>query len=113
MLTETTSASHSLFAQATFPGERKLDSPGLQEPFAWEGRARTRAGVARQYSYALRESVFSVVSGSYDIYSHPDGRTLSIYYVIPQGQKYWWILDQPSETGNTVDELEKLLKSIS
>ena len=113
MLTETASASRPLLAQATFAGDRKLDGPGLQEPFAWEGRARTRAGVARQYSYVLRESVFSVVAGSYDIYSHPDGRTLSIYYVIPQGQKYWWILDQPSETGNTVDELEKLLKRIS
>jgi hypothetical protein len=35
-----------------------------------------------------------------------------IYYIIPHGQKYWWILDKPAKTGNTVDELEKLLKSI-
>jgi hypothetical protein len=59
-----------------------------------------------------RESVFSVTSGAYDIYSHPDGRTITIYYIIPQSQKYWWILDKPSKTGNTVDELQQLLKSI-
>jgi len=75
----------------------------------------TRASVARQHSYVLRESVFSVTSGSYDIYSHPDGRTLYIYYIIPQDQQYWWILNKPgslSKTGNTIDELAKLLKSI-
>jgi len=56
-----------------------------------------------------------MTSGSYDIYSHPDGRTIFIYYIIPQGQKYWWILNTPvstSKTGNTVDELLRLLKSI-
>jgi alkyl hydroperoxide reductase subunit AhpC len=53
-----------------------------------------------------------MTSGSYDIYSHPDGRTIYIYYIIPQSQQYWWILDKPSKTGNTVDELERLLQSI-
>jgi len=75
----------------------------------------TRASVARQYSFVLRESVFSMTSGSYDIYSHPDGRTIYIYYIIPQDQKYWWILNTPdstSKTGNTIDELMQLLKSI-
>jgi hypothetical protein len=56
-----------------------------------------------------------MTSGSYDIYSHPDGRTIYIYYIIPQDQKYWWIVSTPdstSETGNTSDELTQLLKSI-
>src|SRR5207249_2315591 len=56
-----------------------------------------------------------MISGSYDIYSHPDGRTIYIYYIIPQDQKYWWIVNTPdstSETGNTIDELMQLLKSI-
>jgi len=109
---ETASAPQLLLASATFPGYQKFDGPGLLEPFALEGREMTRASVARQYSFVLRESVFSVTSGSYDIYSHPDGRTLYIYYIIPQGQRYWWILDKPSQAGNTVDELERLLKSI-
>jgi len=102
-------------APPTFVGRQKDDGPGLQEPFAVEGRVMTRASVARQHSYVLRESVFSVTSGSYDIYSHPDGRTLYIYYIIPQDQQYWWILNKPgslSKTGNTIDELAKLLKSI-
>ena len=102
-------------APPTFVGHQKDDGPGLQEPFAVEGRVMTRANVARQHSYVLRESVFSVTSGSYDIYSHPDGRTLYIYYIIPQDQQYWWILNKPgslSKTGNTIDELAKLLKSI-
>jgi len=102
-------------APPTFGGHQKADGPGLQEPFAVEGPVMRRASVARQHSYVLRESVFSVTSGSYDIYSHPDGRTLYIYYIIPQDQQYWWILNKPgslSKTGNTVDELAKLLKSI-
>jgi hypothetical protein len=56
-----------------------------------------------------------MTSGSYDIYSQPDGRTIYIYYIIPQDQKYWWILSTPdstSKTGNTIDELLRLLKSI-
>jgi hypothetical protein len=56
-----------------------------------------------------------VTSGSYDIYSHPDGHTLYIYYIIPQGQKFWWILNglgSLSKTGNTIDELRNLLKSL-
>ena len=103
-------------APPTFGGRQKDDGPGLQEPFAVEGRVMTRASVARQHSYVLRESVFSVTSGSYDIYSHPDGRTLYIYYIIPQDQQYWWILNGPrslSMTGNTIDELAKLLESLS
>ena len=109
---ETSSASELLLAPTTFPAYQKLGGPGVLEARAWEGREMTRAAVARQYSFVLRESVFSVTSGSYDIYSHPDGRIISIYYIIPQGQKYWWILDKPSRTGNTVVELAQLLKSI-
>ena len=99
----------------TFGCCQKDDGPGLHEPFAFEGRAITRAGVARQHSYVLRESVFSVISGSYEIYSHPDGRSLHIYYTIPQGQKYWWILNTPgslSTTGNTIDELMGVLSRV-
>jgi hypothetical protein len=96
----------------TFPVYQKFDDPGLLEPLVPEERVTTRAGVARKYSYVLRESVFSMASGSYDIYSCPDGRTLYIYYIIPQGQQYWWSLDKPPKTGNTVDELERFLKSI-
>jgi len=112
---ETASASQLLLAPATLPGYQKFGGPGLLESFALEGRVMTRASVARQYSFVLRESVFSMTSGSYDIYSHPDGRTIYIYYIIPQDQKYWWILNTPgstSKTGNTVDELLRLLKSI-
>jgi hypothetical protein len=109
---ETASASELLLAPRTFPAYQKIGGPGVLEPRAWEGREMTRAGVARQYSFVLRESVFSVTSGSYDIYSHPDGRTIAIYYIIPHGQKYWWILDKPSQTGNTVVELAQLLKSL-
>ena len=115
MQNETASASQLLLAPATFPGYQKIDGPGLLESFAVEGRVMTRASVARQHSYVLRESVFSVTSGSNDIYSHPDGHTLYIYYIIPQGQKFWWILNGPgslSKTGNTIDELLRLLKSI-
>ena len=112
MQSETASASQLLLTPATFPGYQKFGGPGLLEPFALEGRVMTRASIARQYSYVLRESVFSMTSGSYDIYSHPDGRTLYIYYIIPQAQKYWWLLDKPSKTGNTVEELEELLKNI-
>ncbi len=115
MQNETASASQLLLAPATFPGYQKIDGPGLLESFALEGRVMTRGSVARQYSFVLRESVFSMTSGSYDIYSHPDGRTIYIYYIIPQDQKYWWILNTPgstSKTGNTVDELLRLLKSI-
>jgi len=56
-----------------------------------------------------------MTSGSYEIYSHPDGRTIYIYYIIPQDRKYWWIVNTPdstSKTGNTIDELMQLLKSI-
>jgi len=56
-----------------------------------------------------------MTSGSYDIYSRPDGRTIYIYYIIPQDRKYWWIVNTPdstSKTGNTTDELMQLLKSI-
>jgi hypothetical protein len=67
----------------TFVGYQKNGGQGLQEPFAVEGRVMTRASVARQHSYVLRECVFSVTSGSYDRYSHPDGRTLYLYYIIP------------------------------
>jgi hypothetical protein len=112
---KTASASQVLLDPATFPGHQKFDGPGLLESFALQGRVMTRASVARQYSFVLRESVFSMTSGSYDIYSHPDGRTIHIYYIIPQDQKYWWIVNTPdstSETGNTIDELMRLLKSI-
>ena len=115
MQSETASASQLLLAPATFPGYQKIDGPGLLESFALEGRVMTRASVARQYSFVLRESVFSMTSGSYDIYLHPDGRTIYIYYIIPQDQKYWWILNTPdstSKTGNTIDELLQLMKSI-
>jgi hypothetical protein len=111
-MSDTASASQLLEAPATFPAYEKFGGPGLLEPFAWEGQELTRASVARQYSFMRRESVFSVTSGAYDIYSHPDGRTITIYYIIPEGQKYWWSLDKPSRTGNTVDELAQLLKSI-
>jgi len=56
-----------------------------------------------------------MTSGSYDIYSRPDVRTIYIYYIIPQDRKYWWIVNTPdstSKTGNTIDELMQLLKSI-
>ncbi len=115
MQSETASASQLLLAPATLPGYQKFGGPGLLESFAVEGRVMTRASVARQYSFVLRESVFSVTYGSYDIYLHPDGRTIYIYYIIPQDQKYWWILNTPdstSKTGNTIDELMQLLKSI-
>lgn len=115
MQSETAGASQLLLIPATFPGYQKIDGPGLLESFALEGRVMTRASVARQYSFARRESVFSMTSGSYDIYSHPDGRTIDIYYIIPQDQKYWWILNTPdssSKTGNTIDELLQLMKSI-
>jgi len=112
---KTASASQVLSDPATFLGHQKFDGPGLLESFALQGRVMTRASVARQYSFVLRESVFSMISGSYDIYSHPDGRTIYIYYIIPQDQTYWWIVNTPdstSETGNTIDELMQLLKSI-
>lgn len=115
MQSKTASASQVLLDPATFPGYQEVDGPGLLESFALEGRVMTRASVARQYSFVLRESVFSMTSGSYDIYSHPDGRTIYIYYIIPQDQKYWWIVNKPdstSKTGNTIDELMQLLKSI-
>lgn len=115
MRSKTASASQVLLDPATFPGHQKFDGPGLLESFALQGRVMTRASVARQYSFVLRESVFSMISGSYDIYSHPDGRTIYIYYIIPQDQTYWWIVNTPdstSETGNTIDELMQLLKSI-
>ena len=102
-------------APPAFGGHQKDDGSGLHDPFALKGRTMTRASVARQHSYVLRESVFSVTAGSYDIYSHPDGRTLYIYYIIPQDQEYWWILSMPgsvSTTGNTIDELAKLLKNL-
>jgi hypothetical protein len=112
---KTASASQALLAPATFPDHQEFDGPGLLESLALQGRVLTRASVARQYSFVLRESVFSMTSGSYDIYSHPDGRTIYIYYIIPQDQKYWWIVNTPdrtSETGNTIDELMHLLRSI-
>ena len=115
MRSKTASASQVLLDPATFPGHQKFDGPGLLESFALQGRVMTRASVARQYSFVLRESVFSMISGSYDIYSHPDGRTIYIYYIIPQDQTCWWIVNTPastSETGNTIDELMQLLKSI-
>ena len=103
------------FVPPTFGFSQTDDGPELHEPFALEGRAMTRASVARQHSYVLRESVFSVISGSYEIYSHPDGRSLYIYYIIPQNQKYWWILNTPgslSTTGNTIDELMGVLRCL-
>jgi len=68
MRSKTANASQLLLAPATFPGHQKFDGPGLLESFALQGRVMTRASVARQYSFVLRESVFSMTSGSYDIY---------------------------------------------
>ena len=113
VMSNTALAPHPPIAPTGFPGSLKFAGPGVHKPFALQGHVITRAAVARKYGYVYQESVFSIDEGSYDIFTELDGRMLYVYYIPASNQKCWWILNKPAKTGNTVDELEQFLKSIS